>query len=227
MSIEELKYEQEQPSELGEKQKEAIAEIRREESEHGMKDKAMKMGIIQRIGEVCEGVTSGAKEVLEEPVKDYVEKRKKNAGVAAKAIVSAGISLIPVVGGSSSAVSIAAKEGDEVIEAGAKVATKKAGKAKDVIGEFAIPKEAKRILKKIAKDIDPTPDVPSWVNAVAGGAELAGIPLVGLTPEAIQLLITAGKNTAAAAELGIKIGVNAREYIRGRMKKVSAKAVPA
>ena len=227
MSITGPKFEQEYQDpniELQEKQAQAIAEIREKEAKNGVEDKTIKVGFIERVGKVYEEALTGAKEIFEEPTKDLVDKHKKNGQVAAKAIISAGISLIPIAGASTSATSIAAKGADDAMETGAKVAAKNADEAKGVLGELAISKEAKKKLKDAAKKLDPTPDVPVWISAVAGAASLANIPFADLAPEVIQLLIIAGKNQIDLAKWGIKVGQNARDYIERRVNTVANKA---
>lgn len=230
-------------NELQEKKESTIQEIIEGEKKEGHLDLIVKAGVIDRVNSLTDETESlgedavakfkenldkkiaGAREVFEEPLKEYLDVYKDIKISDLKAALSLLASLIPVLEPATGAETLANKGAIEGVKTAEKanVAMKGTKLGKEVLGKLAMSSEKKGVLLKVLKAIDPTPDIPAWLVAGAAGVGVL-VPGVGAVPEAAQLAYNKKKLFDAQARFFHQARGNMQAYRDRVANKVVSRA---
>jgi hypothetical protein len=204
---------------LERKQAEAIATLEQRELQHGDTEKAVRAGTASTLFDRID-------HIFTEPTKKYIQGTKKLVGPAAKTFVGGLLSVLPQIGTITSDASLAAKGGEAVadtIENAAKSGKTVADVAKKALINLGTDQETLKEIAKIAKKLDTTPDIPAWLVTAANLAGKAGVPLVDVIPEAIQMQIHEGRFIKNNLEYKDEL-LNRAIYGQDRINTVSSRS---
>lgn len=204
---------------LERKQAEAIATLEQRELQHGDTEKAVRAGTASTLFDRIDYIFT-------EPTKKYIQGTKKLVGPAAKTFVGGLLSVLPQIGTITSDASLAAKGGEAVadtIENAAKSGKTVADVAKKALINLGTDQETLKEIAKIAKKLDTTPDIPAWLVTAANLAGKAGVPLVDVIPEAIQMQIHEGRFIKNNLEYKDEL-LNRAIYGQDRINTVSSRS---
>ncbi len=218
---------------LERKQAEAIATLEQRELQHGDTEKAVRAGTASTLFDRIDYIFT-------EPTKKYIQGTKKLVGPAAKTFVGGLLSVLPQIGTITSDASLAAKGGEAVadtienvaksgeavadtIENAAKGGKTVADVAKKALINLGTDQETLKEIAKIAKKLDTTPDIPAWLVTAANLAGKAGVPLVDVIPEAIQMQIHEGRFIKNNLEYKDEL-LNRAIYGQDRINTVSSRS---